>query len=57
MKKKSKETITIRRKMIAGIMSAVPLTAILISRRDVGALVLFLVGIGIGIFIGRNSVN
>ena len=51
---KKKDSITISRKSLAGIMAAVPIIAILISKRDVGPLLLFFVGIGCGVIIGYN---
>ena len=54
MKKKSKETITINKKVIAGIMCLVPLIAILISKHRVGEMVLLFLGVGVGVFIGLN---
>jgi len=55
MKEKSnKDTITINKKMIAGISSVIAVSALLISKHQPGPLILFLVGVGIGIFIGTN---
>jgi hypothetical protein len=55
MKKKvKKDNIIIPRKAVPGIVGAVPLIAILLSKGDAGPLFLFLIGIGLGVFIGIN---
>ena len=53
---KSKDTITNNKKMLIGIAPALPIIGILLSRREPGPLVLFLIGIVIGIIIGRFSI-
>ncbi|MBW3012349.1 hypothetical protein KY311_04140 [Candidatus Woesearchaeota archaeon] len=53
MKKKS-DTITINKKVLPGIICSIPLIAILISKHRIGELLLFLMGIGIGTYIGLN---
>jgi hypothetical protein len=53
MKKKSnKETITIRRKVLWGLAPAVAITAILLSKHQPGPLLLFWIGIILGVIIG-----
>jgi len=53
-KEKKKETITIKKKTLWAIAPAIPIIAILLSKRQPGPLLLFLIGIVIGIFIGRE---
>ena len=53
-KKVKQKSIVIPRKAMFGIAPAVAISAILISRHGAGELVLFLLGIGIGIFIGKS---
>ena len=49
-----KESIVIPRKAIVGIAPAIAISAVLISKGDIGPLVLFFVGIAVGIFIGKG---
>lgn len=53
-KKPDKDTITINKKVLLGVAPAIAIIAILLSRREPGPLVLFLVGIACGILIGIN---
>ncbi len=53
-KKVSKDNIVIPRKAMAGIAPAVAVAVILISKKQPGPLLLFLVGISAGIFIARG---
>ncbi len=53
-KKVKKETITIPRKAMIGIAPAIAIAAVLIAKDHIGPLVLFLVGIAVGIFIGKG---
>ncbi|USS40160.1 hypothetical protein NF865_07435 [Thermococcus aggregans] len=52
--KKSKEFITIPRKAFIGIVSTFPVIGILLSRGDVGPLILSLMGIVVGVLIGKG---
>jgi len=54
MSKKKKETITIKKKLLWGIAPAIAIVAILISKHKPGPLLLFIIGIICGIFIGRD---
>jgi hypothetical protein len=54
MKKKKPKNIIIPRKALAGIAPAIAIAAILISKNKPGPLILFIVGIMTGIFIGRG---
>ena len=51
---RKKENIIIPKKAFIPIICIVPLTAIIISKRDVGALVVLIVGVTAGIFIGKG---
>ena len=54
-KKKSKQKdLIIPRTAMIGIMSAIPITAILIAKDKIGPMVLFFIGIFAGIFIGKG---
>lgn len=53
-KQKRKESIIIPRKAMFGIAPAIAIIAILISKNQLGPLILFLVGIAVGIFIGKG---
>ena len=55
MTKKSKDTIVIKKKMLIGIAPAAAIIGILLSKHQPGPLILFIVGIGCGILIGRFS--
>ena len=55
MKKRSKkDTITINKKVLLGIAPAVAIIALLLSKRQPGPLLLFLIGIFVGVIIGVN---
>jgi hypothetical protein len=54
VKKVKKEAITIPRKAMFGIAPAVVIIALLLSKRQPGELLLFLVGISAGIFICKG---
>ena len=56
MEKTKNETITINKKMLAGIVPMMPIIGILLSKGQVGPLVLFLMGIALGIYTGRVSI-
>jgi len=49
-----KDTISIPRKVFYGIAPAIAIAAILIAKGNAGALVLFIVGIGTGVLIGKG---
>lgn len=51
---KKSDSITIPKKVMLGIAPAIAIIAILISKRQPGPLLLFLVGISVGIIIGVN---
>lgn len=51
------DTITINKKVFFGIAPAVAIIGVLISKNQIGPLVLFLIGIAAGIIIGRYSVD
>jgi hypothetical protein len=53
-KKTKKDSITIPRKAMLGIVPAIPIIAILLSKRQPGPLLLFLIGIFAGILIGKG---
>ena len=53
MKKKDKPII-IPKKSFLAMLCLVPLIAVILSKRDVGGLMLLLLGVGSGIFIGRG---
>ena len=52
--KEKKDTITIPKRVIAGIAPVAAIVAILLSKDKVGEMFLFLVGVGAGIMIGVN---
>ena len=52
-----KDTITIPKKVIAGIAPVAAIVAILLSKDKVGEMFLFLVGVGAGIMIGISWVR
>jgi len=52
--KNKSESIIIPRKAMYGIAPAIPIIAILLSKRQPGPLLLFLIGISVGIFIGKG---
>ena len=51
---KKQENIIIPRKAFIAMMCIVPLTAIIISKREVGTLVVLIIGVAAGIFIGKG---
>jgi len=53
-KKTNKDLITINKKMLVGIAPTLPIIGVLLSKGDVGPLMLFLIGIIAGIIIGFN---
>lgn len=53
MGKKSKDTITINRKALAGFFSLAGITVVLIARND-PAVILMFIGAAVGIFIGKH---
>jgi hypothetical protein len=54
-KKSKKDTITINKKIIFGVAPALPIIGILLSKKEPGALLLFLIGIVCGVLIGKFS--
>ncbi len=55
MKKSSKaDSITIPKKVIPGIAPAIGIIAVLIAKDKVGEIVLFMIGIGLGVYIGKG---
>ena len=54
MAKKKDEVIKINRKAAIGIVALMPLTGIIVSRGDVGALMLLILCTVVGIYIGKN---
>jgi hypothetical protein len=54
MSKKGKDDIVISRKALMGMAMAMPIIGVLLSKRQAGPLVLFLIGISIGVWIGRT---
>lgn len=53
-KKPKQESLTIPKKVMIGVAPAIAIVAILISKNQPGPLLLFLVGITVGIIIGRG---
>ena len=53
-KKSKKESVIIPKKAMLGIAPAIAIAAILISKHQPGPLLLFFVGISVGIFIARG---
>ena len=53
-KKQKKEIISIPKKAMFGIAPAIAIIAVLISKGNIGPLMLFMIGIAVGIFIGRG---
>jgi len=53
-KKPKQDSINIPRKAMFGIAPAIAISAIIISKHGAGQLVLFLLGIGTGIIIGKG---
>ena len=53
-KKPKKDSITIPRTALIGMMSIVPLTGILLSKGRVGTLIVLIIGVAAGIFIGKG---
>jgi len=53
-KKAKKANILIPRKAMFGIAPAIAIIAVLISKGDIGPLLLFLVGISAGVLIGKG---
>ena len=53
-KKPKKESITIPRKAFIGIVPMFPIIGILLSKGDIGPLILFIMGIALGILTGRG---
>ena len=52
--KKKEGGIVIPKKSMLGIAPAVAIIAVLISKENVGSLMLFIIGIAAGIFIGKG---
>ena len=53
-RKPKKEPIIIPRTAFIAIISLVPLTAILLSKRRVGTLIVLIIGVAAGMFIGKG---
>jgi len=53
-KKPIKDSITIPRKAFIGIVPMFPIIGILLSKGDIGPLLLFIIGIALGILTGRG---
>jgi len=53
MTKKDKDSITISKRALWAAAPIAAITGILLSRHDPGALVLFFLGIGLGVYLGR----
>ncbi|MBT4349731.1 hypothetical protein HOD19_03075 [bacterium] len=53
-KKLKQENITIPKKALLGIAAAFPMLGILVSKGNIGPLILFIIGIALGIFIGKG---
>ena len=53
-KKPKQESITIPRTAFIAMMCIVPLTGILLSKGRVGTLMVLIIGVGVGIFIGKG---
>lgn len=53
-KKPKKESITIPRKAMYGIAPAIAIIAVLLSKGKVGPMFLFLIGIFVGVLIGKG---
>jgi len=54
MENPKQKNIIIPRKALLGIAPAIAITGILISKEDPGPLLLFFVGISIGVLVGRG---
>ncbi|MFC1639029.1 hypothetical protein ACFL26_02035 [Patescibacteria group bacterium] len=52
MSKKKDQYVTINKKALIGLAFAAPIIGVLLSKREPGVLLLFLIGIAIGIFVG-----
>ncbi|MBU4536693.1 hypothetical protein KJ603_01485 [Patescibacteria group bacterium] len=53
-KKSKKDYLTIPKKALIGIAPAIAISAILISKKDIGPLILFFVGISAGVLIAKG---
>lgn len=53
-KKQKQDALRIPKKALLGIAPAVAIIALLLSKGDIGPLILFIVGIGAGILIGKG---
>ncbi|MFC1594947.1 hypothetical protein ACFL3E_00785 [Patescibacteria group bacterium] len=53
-KKPKKDSFTIPKNALFGIAPAFPIIGILLSKGDVGPLILFIIGISLGIIIGKG---
>ncbi|MCK5027597.1 MAG: hypothetical protein KAS07_04205 [Candidatus Pacebacteria bacterium] len=54
MNKQKKEVLSIPKKALIGIAPAMAIIGMLLSKGDIGPLVLFILGIGIGVLIGKG---
>ena len=52
-KEPKKDSVVIPKKALLGIICTFPLFGILISRGEIGPLILFIIGIVLGLFIGK----
>ena len=57
MQEEKKDSITIPKRVIAGIAPVAAICAILLSRDKVGEMFLFLIGVGAGIMIGVSWIK
>jgi len=53
-KKKQKDNIIIPRKAFIGIVPMFPIVGILLSKGDIGPLLLFIMGISLGVLTGKG---
>ncbi|MBU2101427.1 hypothetical protein KKH05_01785 [Patescibacteria group bacterium] len=52
--KQKREAIAIPKRAFLGIAPAIAIVALLLSKRDIGPLILFIVGIGAGVLVGKG---
>ena len=52
--KQKQEILSIPKKALLGIAPAMAIIGMLLSKRDIGALILFLAGISVGLIIGKG---
>jgi hypothetical protein len=54
---KKTDSVNISKKVIAGIAPVIAICAVLFAKDKIGEVFLFLIGVGVGIFIGINLKN